>query len=76
MPKPFLTLFFQIVGMMIFSLNSIRKLPCDYFFDTQGFPYAFFIVKYFLPECKVGTYVHYPFMSEGNIRKLELMEFM
>ena len=49
--------------MIFFSAKAIFIQPCDYFFDSQGYAFTYFILKLFLPNCKLGAYVHYPFVS-------------
>jgi hypothetical protein len=55
--------------MMYFSLKALYLYPCDFFFDTEGYPFTFIIVKLLLPNCKIGTYIHYPFIKEEMINK-------
>ena len=51
--------------MIYFSYQALNIYPCDYFFDSQGYAFSYIIVKLLLPNCKIGAYVHYPFVSQG-----------
>lgn len=66
-PKGFATMVFQVVGCMIYALQCIVKYQPDVFFDSTGFSFAFLTVKYFLPHCQIGAYIHYPFINQMMI---------
>lgn len=62
-PKPFLTMIRQIIGSILFTYKCLRAYPPDLFFDTTGFSFSHWVVKQLIPDCKVISYVHYPFIS-------------
>jgi alpha-1,2-mannosyltransferase len=61
-PKPFLTIFFQIIGTIIYTIKALILFPPDIFIDTTGLAFSFVAVKHILPKTKIGAYVHYPFV--------------
>lgn len=62
-PKPLFTIIRQIIGSIIFAYKAIKAYPPDLFFDTMGYPFSFWVVKMLLPNCKVLSYINYPFVS-------------
>jgi len=53
----------QIIGTMVLSANALSKYVPDYFVDTTGLAFSYWLVKFLHPSCKIGAYVHYPFIS-------------
>lgn len=70
-PKPFLTIFFQIIGTILYTIKALVLLPPDIFIDTTGLAFSFVAVKYLLPKTKIGAYVHYPFVSHEMLQNIE-----
>lgn len=66
-PKPSLTMIRQILGSMFFTYKAVKLYVPDLFFDTTGFAFSHWVVKQLVPECKVLTYVHYPFISSDML---------
>lgn len=66
-PKPFFTMIRQIIGSMIFTYKTLKAYPPHLFFDTTGFAFSHWVVKTLIPDCKVLTYVHYPFISSDML---------
>jgi alpha-1,2-mannosyltransferase len=59
---PFLTMFGQILGTQILTAECLLKYSPDYFIDTIGLPFSYWLVKALVPSTKIGAYVHYPFI--------------
>ena len=55
---------------MYFTFLCLLKYVPDVFFDSTGFPFSFFIVKWLCPKTKVAAYVHYPFISYDMINQI------
>ncbi|EGR32597.1 hypothetical protein IMG5_076270 [Ichthyophthirius multifiliis] len=65
-PFSFATLFFQVIGILIYTYICLFKYPPDIFYDTTGLSFSYFIVKK-MSYSKVISYVHYPFISQDMI---------
>jgi alpha-1,2-mannosyltransferase len=53
------------------TFEALEKYPCDIFCDTTGLAFSYCIVKWILPEVKVVTYVHYPFISSDMLNNVD-----
>jgi alpha-1,2-mannosyltransferase len=65
-PRPFMTMFFQIIGQIIFAFEIITTVYSDVVIDTTGYPFTYFILKFF-GRMHVSSYTHYPFISTDMI---------
>jgi alpha-1,2-mannosyltransferase len=66
-PWPFMTLLFQMVLPMVYTIVCLIKYPPDIFYDTTGYAFSFLSVKLFSPGTKCYAYVHYPFICNEMI---------
>ncbi|KAM3141182.1 hypothetical protein pb186bvf_006787 [Paramecium bursaria] len=70
-PAKRFTMFFQILGQMVYSYKCLKKYQPDILFDTIGLPFSYIIFKLLLPNVKIYAYVHYPFISTDMIEQVE-----
>lgn len=70
-PFGFLTMFFQIIGQIVFAFEVIFKCYSDVFVDTTGLPFTYPILRIF-GHAYVTTYTHYPFISELMIEQIKM----
>ncbi len=56
------TMLWQIIGTVRLAMEALRLYTPDVFCDSTGLAFSFWVVKHFLPRCKVVGYVHYPFI--------------
>ena len=55
------------------ALETILRFRPDLFIDTAGFPFIYPIIKLF--NCRLVAYVHYPFISNDMIQKLQIKSY-
>lgn len=73
MAWPRFTLLGQIIGSLILGFETMIKYRPDVLIDTAGFPFIYPIIKLF--NCKLVAYVHYPFISNDMIQKLQVKSY-
>jgi len=56
----------QIFGTIILTIECLLAYVPDHFIDTIGLSFSYWVVKFLSPSCKVGAYVHYPFVRYTN----------
>lgn len=66
-PWPVMTLLFQMLLPMLYTIVCLIKYPPDIFYDTTGYAFSFLSVKLFSPGTKCYAYVHYPFICNEMI---------
>ena len=66
---PRFTLLGQILGSIVLGFETMLRFRPDILVDTAGFPFIYPIIKLF--NCKLVAYVHYPFISNDMIQKLQ-----
>jgi alpha-1,2-mannosyltransferase len=59
---PYFTMFGQILGTQILTAECLLNYCPDYFIDTIGLPFSFWLVKLLSSATKIGAYIHYPFI--------------
>ena len=59
---PVFTMLGQIFGTLVLAVNALNHYVPNYFIDTTGLAFSYWLVKFLAPACKVGAYVHYPFI--------------
>lgn len=69
-PKAFLTMLRQILGQIIFALETITTVYSDTYIDTTGLPFSYFVLN-LLGRARVSAYVHYPFISQDMINDIK-----
>jgi len=67
---PVFTMLGQILGTNILAANALSKYVPDYFVDTTGLAFCYALVKFLVPSCKIGAYVHYPFISHDMLNSV------
>ena len=70
---PRFTLLGQILGSIVLAFETMIKLKPDILIDTAGFPFIYPIIKLF--NCRLVTYVHYPFISNDMIQRLQVKSY-
>lgn len=65
-PKPFLTMVVQMLGQVLFALETITTVYSDIYIDITGLPFSYAVLR-ILGLSKVSAYVHYPYISNDMI---------
>ena len=69
-PKPRLTMLFQIIGQLYFSLEAVISIPSNtYIIDTTGLPFTYLVFYFF--GFRISSYTHYPFISLDMINQVK-----
>lgn len=66
---PVLTLLGQALGSVVLCAEAIYRYKPDYWIDTMGYPFTYFLVKLWL-GIPLIVYVHFPVISEDMLGKL------
>jgi hypothetical protein len=53
----------HLLTTIILTTEALERHTPDYFIDTSGAYMSYVIVKRLVPHCKVGTYIHSPFIK-------------
>lgn len=70
-PIGFLTMFFQIIGQIIFAFEVVTKCYSDVYIDTTGLPFTYPIF-YLFGHAHVTAYTHYPFISKTMVEQIKM----
>jgi alpha-1,2-mannosyltransferase len=67
---PHFTLLGQSLGSIVLAMEALLKYQPDIYIDTMGYAFTFPIF-YYMGNCKVGCYVHYPTISIDMLRRVQ-----
>ena len=70
---PRFTLFGQILGSFVTAFETVIRFKPDVLIDTAGYPFIYPIIKMF--QCRIVTYVHYPFINNEVIQRLQVKSY-
>lgn len=66
----FASLIMQCFSSIRVALHAINQLPPDVFIDTQGFPFVYWVISFFI-GIPVVSYIHYPVISRDMLATIQ-----